>query len=337
MRKIIICINLILIFVVGAFAQANEKISLVIKYSPKSNKFGLQRFVKLEFQNGKLISKKILFTIDEAKNGGIHWFHLDRYILSTTETINGWRPEDDLAFDLKTEKFVDKKTIPKREKIDYENEEIKSPDGKKGIKAQGLREGADKLVIHIENQKDLIINEKFEATVKSISSALPYLPLIWIDNERILTQKKNGSLVIVTLDGKVTPFLEIPCTSDDFPSFRTTKAGKLIYECSSTEFQIDLENKTFEKINNDLDYDFATNYVDGKQWFYYKNKEIGGVGLDMKTTEGYLATTYGKEGKYNMFDAGEMNIINVWSKYTEKWQTFNFNGSHIGIMGWFKR
>ena len=320
---------------VSVFSQTTGKVSLIVKYSSDLNDID-ESIMRINFEDGRFISQKILFStkLDNDSNNFI-WLYKERYVLLQKSAGGDWKFKDLKAFDLNTDKFIDRKTLPLQEKVDLNNYEIKSPDGKKGIKFTDLLEGVEKLVIRIEGQNDLVINEKFEATVASKSSILPNLPLLWLDNERILTQKKNGSLVIVTLDGKVTPFLELPCTSDDFPLFKITKARKLIYKCSSTEYLIDVENKNYSRIKNDLDYDFSFDYIDDKQVYFFKDKPIDGEGVEEIATFGYLATTYGKRGKYGFFDANDMNIINVWNQFTEKWQTLTVDGSHIEILGWF--
>lgn len=335
MFKSLLLSLIVFVLAVSVFPQTNGKVSLIVSYSAKEKDKYLVKFEKFEFLDGKLAQRKVLFSVDEKIAGGMHWLHLDRYILTSNETVFGHRPEDEVSFDLQAGKIVDRKQVPELEKNASDYNEIKSPDGKKGIKTNALTGGADSLVIRIEGKDDLVVNERFDATVKNISSQRPSLPLKWIDNERILTQKKNGSLVIVTLDGKVTPFLEMPCTSDDYPSFRTTKAGKLIYTCGA-EYRIDVENKSFEKVKRDMDHEFSSEYIGKKEMYYFKDKPIGGEGVKELTTSGYLATTYGKAGEYGFFDASDMNILNVWNQHTEKWQSYKIDGSYIEILGWHR-
>jgi hypothetical protein len=337
MKKFLFALLLAFAFFVSAFAQAGGKVSLIVKYSPKKrNTYDLETVEKFEFQKGKLVARKSLFTANTRKEGWITGIERERYVRTSNYTINGWRPLDEKVFDLKTETFVERKIFPMILEDEKKFREIKSPDGKKSVILKGLLLGADKLKILIEGKPDLIIKESFEVTVAESSSMMPSLPLMWLDDERVLTQKQNGKLVIVTLDGKVSPFLELPCDRDDYPQFRKTKAGKLLYVCSGDEYRIDAANRKFEKTKKDLDYDFSEDFLDKENVYYYKDEEIGRGGLSHATIENYLAVTDGT-GQNGFYNFADIDTIKVWNSFTRQWTTYKIDGGFTSILGWLEQ
>ncbi|MEZ5425601.1 MAG: hypothetical protein R2747_05005 [Pyrinomonadaceae bacterium] len=335
MGKILFLLILMTYSFLPIFSQTTEKVSLITKYYPDHPSLFLQRVVKIEFLNGKFASRKDLFTVDVDIAGEIRGLYLDRYLLTDNQTVFGWKPEDEKTFDLQTEEFVDRKTILFKKNGIGDYFKIFSPDGKKSIDFENLPEKLEVLKISIEGREDLLIYGKFAATVAGRSSIRPSLPLIWIDSERILTQRENGDLVIVTLDSKVSPFLKLPCDEDDFPRFRKTRAGKLIYSCSGREYRIDFENRTFERIRNDLDFGFSVDLTQKESVYYYGNEEIGSGGIDSVAFEGFLAVISGKQ-RNGMFDSNDLNTIKIWSLKEKKWHVFKVNGSDAEILGWYK-
>lgn len=322
--------GLLFIFVAFCgFSSAQTK-SLIVKYLPDGESIQ-ERVVRLDFVDGKLVSQKPILEIKDDENYIIGLIR-DRYI-----SIYKIGSENEQKFlDLKTEQYVEKDTLPKLTKNQENWRKHFSPDEKKYIEFDRYPQQVEKLVIRIEGKNDLIIQESFSASVSSKSSVIPGLPLKWIDNERLLTQKENGKLVIVNLDGKMNYFPDIPCTKDDFPRFKETRIHKFIYVCSSKEFALDVDKLSFEKVKNDLDYGFSTKTIDKKSAYYYQDNLIGEDGIDDSTTDGYLALTYGKAGKYGFFDVNDINILKVWNQHTNEWQTFNFDGSHLELLGWYQ-
>lgn len=212
---------------------------------------------------------------------------------------------------------------------------FRSPDGKKNIDIKNSKTTVSPLTINIEGREAIIINEKFSVTVSSNSSVKPSLPLVWLDNESLLTQKRNGHLVKVKLDGTITALPEISCKDEDFPYFRRSKSGDLIYRCSSEEFLIDAKNDSIKKIKPDLDFGFSNDIAFGETIYYFENREIGRGGIDVSTTEGYLALTFGIKNKNGFYDSNNINTVKIWNRFTNEWQDFRFNGSHLEILGWY--
>jgi hypothetical protein len=320
---------------ITANAQKTENVSLIVKYSLKNS--NSDSVVSLDFANGKFIGKRVLFTVDRRVAGTIGEIVLDRYIMTNNETIYGWKPQNEKTFDLVTGKFVERSAVPIVEKPENERYDIVSPDGKKRVKRNGVFGGVDKLTIAIEGQKDLIINEPFDVTTRETSSFIPYLPIRWLDNERILTQKTNGSLVVITLDGKVTPFLEIPCSTEESPAFRFTKAGKLSYLCGREEYRIDVEKKSFARIKHDLDYDFSYDFENKEKILFYNDEKIGEGGFAMETFSGYFATTDGKPSLNGFYDASDINQVRIWNRFNKQWHTITLDGWHAQMLGWIAR
>lgn len=314
---------LALAFSLGLTVNAQNKInerSLLVSYCDKNGKTCLARHLeKLRFSNGKLISRKKIFTFDEKQETP---FGLDdnRYIPM----------DNDKHFDVVTEKLVTLKSKPIVEDSIFPVQV--SPDGQMTAAFDGLSSAA-KLEINRANKDAITINASFETTVSENSSIRPSIPILWIDNERILTQSQNGSLVLITLDGKISPFLELPCDRDDSTGLRKTKAGKIIYMCSGEEYVIDVAKKTFAKSFRDLENDFSFNIESRDSIFYYQNKMIGRTGVSSISTENYLAVSL-PDSDGDFVEASAINKIKVWNSFTKQWTTFTFDGWNADIEGW---
>lgn len=327
-------LNFLLAF--PAFSQKDETISLLVQYNPKGEpSYQSETVEQIDFRRGKLIGRKILFNTRLDEKGRIDGFYGERYITLSKPGAKNRRPEDDYKFDLQTGKFFQTKPediirIPSNELL-----EIPSPDGKKKVLRENLLGGWEKLVVRIEGRPHLVINEKFDVTNNPSSSMFLYfLPVLWLDDERILTQKKNGRLVVVTLDGKVEPFPEIPCTENELPDLIKTKEGKIIYLCENDEYLLDIEKRRFAEIKDDLENGFSEDYVNGENVYYYRDEEIGREGLSEATAKNYLAVTVGPLGKTGFYNQENQNTVKVWNKYTKDWTILKVDGGFVKILGW---
>lgn len=335
MKKTLFILIFVFVVCVPTFAQTNGKAALIVKFRPVEQSDGeLQRVVRYDFDNGKLISTKILFTANVEIDGSVSGIKENRYLPTRLFKRTGSGEGFDKNFDLVTEKFDKAVPVPVRTLYAPKPYLFKSPDGEKGVVLSGLQTIYERLVIQIKGREDIIVEEKFVSTVSESSSSRLPLPVIWLDNETILTQKNNGSLVTVSTGGKVEPFLELPCGKDDSVGFRKTPAGKFIYACSGREYRLDVVNRKFERARRDLDHDFSQETVDKVEEFFYRDKLIGRGGINAMTVENYLATLQPPSGKQFVY-AEDIKTIRVWNAFNRRWKTLNVDGDNATILGWF--
>lgn len=81
--------------------------------------------------------------------------------------------------------------------------------------------------------------------------ASPYsstTPFVWIDASRIVTQRSNGVLVVVHLDGKVEPLVTIPVktTGAMQPFLRLDPGGRVLFSGNET-WIVDVDAKQFRR------------------------------------------------------------------------------------------
>lgn len=78
MIRILLILGLSLLFGSAVCAQANKRVSLIVHYSVEDSSDDLERFVRLEFLNGKLVSQREIFTVDNDRSGPFYSLFADR-------------------------------------------------------------------------------------------------------------------------------------------------------------------------------------------------------------------------------------------------------------------
>ena len=232
-----------------------------------------------------------------------------------------------------------------------------SPDESMSVTSSGGNEG--QIWLHHLNGEKELLGEGFYVEYSPLSSSLAGVPLLWLDNERILTQKANGVIVIVTLDGSVDPLVSIDLS--DFDSAPTGSKGALhaslyrnpnadiIYEISlrgpggkfsENRFVIDVENKSYSvydpgwiTLGHEFDYSTSEDHT----LLRYKGKDIGQeqyfIARYVRTTKGHLATISRETPEYP-------TSIKVWSSANKKWTSLDFEFpvwiTYSSIIGWIE-
>lgn len=311
-------------------AQAQEtgkKVSLIVSYLEGYGETQTQHVERFDFAGGELVSKKSVVTLNPNADGYAGRIVSDRYIYTAYRNK---------VFDLKAGRFLDGYPRLHEEVANDELPGLISPDGLKSVKVSGPFEGsADSLEIHFKDRPTVFVRENFQIYVNKLSSYMPQLPLLWIDDHRILTQKSNGNLVIVSTDGKVTPFLQVPCALDDVPDLERNRSGKIVYECRGAIYALDVENRKYEKIRHDLGNNFDVDSVGGGNVYYFNGKEIGREGIDAVTTKSYLALLYA-EAKNGVIESAEIKTIKVWNETKRDWAVITVDGWGAQILGWIE-
>lgn len=255
--------------------------------------------VRYSFKNGVLEPKKILATIPFGDNRT----YLPPALIKDIEKSNSTSEDaEDIGGILRT-------YSPDHSTIAYSSGDeiyIKQSDGTKAVLASGL-----------------------SLELSPMSASLPIgAPLLWLDNDRILTQQKNGKIILVRRSEKA-PHPELiadipnlgPAMSP--PSFSLTPEGTVLYYISGSGggyFKIDINEKKYERpsympVGNDFEIEiYAGNKASDIR---YRGKSIGSYwcGHYAKTADGHIAVLYGSVGSNLGYPAG----VAVWNRETRKW------------------
>ena len=199
--------------------------------------------------------------------------------------------------------------------------------------------GSGDIWLHSLNGRKQKLGSGFWVNLDAIASTMPRAPVLFIDNDRVLTQKSNGKIVILRTDRTVEPVVKIPIKrlAWSLPEFYRDRNGKIIYECSGEAFIIDVDKKSYEPYDwVPLGYEFAGAMPADQDnaIIRHQRKEIGQwwcIPSQAKTTSGYIAFAYGPVGS----NLGHSKGIKVWSGANSKWTTIDIDWLTT-VIGWVK-
>lgn len=314
----------------AARAQGKSKASLLISYM-EGDGGDVQHVERLDFVDGELASRKRVVTLNHDSDGYAGDVVNSRYLRTVYRNK---------IYDLREGQFLPESRFKSVPSAPLESDKpglpgLLSPDGTKSVDAGGFFvTSTDKLEIHFAGRPAVVVRDNFQITWPERSSFAPRFPLLWVDNDRILTQQSNGNLVIVSTDGSVLPFLQIPCKSSGYAALVRNRSDKIVYECGGNYF-IDVENRRYEEIKDDLGYGFEADSASRDRVYYYKGVEIGRNGLDPVTTKSYVAVLYG-EAKDGVIDAADIKTVKVWNETKRDWSTLTVGGWGARIVGWIE-
>ena len=160
-------------------------------------------------------------------------------------------------------------------------------------------------------------------------------PVLWLDNEHILTQQGNGKMVSVDLKGKVTPVCQItgaPAVNDS-PRLTRDPKKRIIYQCGRADYVIDVEKKSAAPLEEyALGHGFETPVETGQRGFrtiYFEGQAIGAgvfVPTDIRTGPEVIAM-------WNLGDAGSRRYVGVlWTKLGFAWRALDMD--YCGLISW---
>ena len=107
--------------------------------------------------------------------------------------------------------------------------------------------------------------------------------------------------------------------------------GKIIYRYI-TDYEIDVENKTYKNLNYNFGNDFSVDYSNLYDWkFFYKAVEIGRFDATVypKTTKDYIAAEYAINGRNGRYSGG----VKVWNSIKKDWTTIEIKWGP-NLIGW---
>ena len=209
-----------------------------------------------------------------------------------------------------------------------------SPGGRNMIETGGKER--DAFFLHRDGEKPKSLGEGFKMEVNPdpIDSLVFSTPMLWLDDDRFLTQRGNGKLVTVDLDGKVTELLTIKGAGERPTQLSHDASGAVIYSCAAGRFKIDVAKKTAVKSDwKELGHGFETRNVKGRDELRYNGREIATSDelpfLDAKAAPGYLAL--------HAWKGSAVGFIAVWSAATGEWAKSNDMRLGLGaVAGWIK-
>ncbi len=160
----------------------------------------------------------------------------------------------------------------------------------------------------------------------------PTVASIWIDNDRFLTQRANGELVIFDTslrewEDLVTIPISRKLTSR--PDFVSDKAGKIYYRADKL-YRLDIANKQFtETTEYGLGSGFRAAGFGPVRSFSFHEKKLGSfISTGYRATGGYLAAEFQDDGP-----VGDPTGIRVWGEEVGSWTTIRIK-YRAHIIGW---
>jgi hypothetical protein len=316
-------------FVDGAYLGQEKIVSADdLRFDSWNDKIYRNRYVITRWGDiVDIVDKKILHVGD----GELHRIENDKIFIK----VDRENKEGLYVFDLPTKKY---ELVRKTDKSMWFGE--LSPNGLRSTEYRCPVKGDCGIEISEPEKKKTFIKGRFSLLryAGPSTSEMMRVPIFWLDDERILTQRTNGELVVVSLDGKITPLLKIKI--DGYPSANPrlyrNAAGDIVYRCVG-EYVIDLENKSYREIVDSTENGFSVKDNDAVKSdfgvgriFYFNGGEIGKIWAGPPaTTKDYLAAIYGKDGS----NLGYPDGVKVWNAFKKDWTTFEIKWG-AEIVGW---
>lgn len=370
--KALAIVALLLPQIIWAGGKTTSLIFIENKEDLRGNKVG--NLMRYEFQDGITIKKELVLSrksVDLNLSPGANDIVSNRYLIT-------WRGD---VIDIRDKKLIHQQTmenisvvgmdqsriiLERRVKEPYRVEfyyyDLKS--GKNGKLANpgkwvlpGLRSPDEKRSVTTDGTEIRL----YDLSGKSTSLGTQFLshfgnygpsdwhvsfqiPMLWLDNDHILTQKDHGKIVILKTDGTVEPVVEIPLGESVIsqarfnPELFRDEAGEIVYEFHSDDpllFTIDLQQKSFTSsqiiwVGNGFDKQIKADSCT----FRFQKNEIGYCLEGLKpwtSSSGYLAME-------NLDPDGaqaEIPGFKIWNKFTRKWQVFPIDALS-DIIGWIE-
>jgi hypothetical protein len=174
-------------------------------------------------------------------------------------------------------------------------------------------------------------------------NSFPSPPVVWADENHILTHSSRGQLILVDLNGKTQPLLTITITDAETPAcgpkLRIDRDNQIFYTAINEAWRIDVKKRSFEPYlwepqGNEFYMEYTRNFSYGHK-IRYRDEEIGRFWCDdAHTAPGYIAVAFGPVGSNLGYPEG----IKVWSSENRQWTTITIDDPNFlgGIVGWLE-
>jgi hypothetical protein len=213
-------------------------------------------------------------------------------------------------------------------------EGIKSPDRSKAV----VQSCWDELYLYLVDGTQRKLAEGRQVTVSKYRSLGQFeirRPVLWLDNERLLTQQANGRLVTLDAQGKVERICEIPGVPAvlDAPRLWRDPKGRIVYSCGRAEYVIDMERKTASALEEyALGHGFETTVETGERGvraLFFEGKSIG---MGVFSPE-MVRTAPDVIAMRDLDDLRSRRSVSVlWTKLGFQWRSFDMD--YGGVIGW---
>jgi hypothetical protein len=356
MRILKISFAIILLFssVIAPIATQERSFSLILFESDQGEK----GYFRYQFKNGEMISKDP-FIIPKALRSRLdHGFDIYRnryFITSLGDVIDAVSGriifegrgalvslERDLLFidknDGKQFIYYDlsshrKSWVLKKPSTSCDDAQL-SPSWK--IAISGCNDG---IWFQYPNGRKKHMEGRFSLGGTWSCSDMPKPPVVWADNNNILTRSGNW-LVLVDLNNKIERLVEIIIQEDEIPAcgpeLRIDRNYQIYYTAVNKAWRIDVKKRSFEPYlwepqGDGFEIEYSRNDTYGHR-IRYLGEEIGRFwcGTDAFTAPGYLAFIYGPVGSNLGYNEG----VKVWSAANNRWATIKSFDAQI--VGWLE-
>jgi hypothetical protein len=212
----------------------------------------------------------------------------------------------------------------------------RSPDGTKSVanwwdesdaRVPTPYRASDELVLHRVGEGSRALGKAFTVQDAGVPFGLRP-PVLWLDDERFVTQVRNGELVTVSLDGTRAPLVTVPAAGNlrSPPVLERDPGGRLIYSgYGGPTVVIDVKNRRWDESKwVDLGHGFEASEAAEKDGHLlrHKGQEIGRVWCwprwQTVATDDYLAVVAWAGPPP---DWGHTQELRVWSAATGEWST----------------
>jgi hypothetical protein len=350
MRRLLFALAFLLL-AVPAFAQAQarrDRAALIaVECESHQGSCSIQHLVKYEFGSGRVSRDVILTRPTQLVSYDLGQNHLyrGRYLITQWGDIVDIRKKQFLHdgmgqyagvegdriiekvarpnlhayfyYDLKSGKYARLKSPGK-----WALPGVLAPNETKSVSADSFGNGTVRL--HQLNGRKQLLASGLTASVTGCE--LSKAPLFWLNDETILTQRSDGDLITVDMNGRITPVLTITAEKSEYsyaPKFHRNDAGQIVYEFVSGSYVIDVENKQYSRLDTSW-----TDLGDGFEWerdqgssgrlIRFQQHDIGRWWVvSTQTTAGYIAVEYGDVG----YLFGKPKGFKVWSEADKHWVT----------------
>jgi hypothetical protein len=235
--------------------------------------------------------------------------------------------------------------------FDLDSHKVQRLDNPGHWKFTGVRSPNKKMSIRQDNSGGPILLHHLDGTVDQLGeghrvtyarAASPHrggLPFVWLDDERVLTQRGNGEFVMLDIKGKEAKLLTIEGEAKGTlgpPSLYRDELDRIIYRANH-RYVIDVKAKSATRLSRSSlghSFEIATE-PDDKQLtgIFHANKEIGRryfVTYGARTAPGLIAIAYAEPGQSLGYPKG----IAVWQAKSGRWRSIDLNVNDV--IGWAK-
>jgi hypothetical protein len=160
-------------------------------------------------------------------------------------------------------------------------------------------------------------------------------PVLWLDNQRFLTQEANGQLITIDVDGRQERVCQIDGVPPvlDAPRLWRDAKGRIIYSCGRSEHVIDIARKTAMPLEEyALGHGFETTVqadASGAREFFFEEQRLGGgvVAPEKVRTAPEVIAIW--ELGYRDLPRG---VRVLWTRLGAQWHCIDLD--YGGIIGW---